>query len=95
MKIYILHFDSTRGDKSSHSQHWNADLCSIGNSLEEAEEQARELIAAHGYVAGELISFLEVLPPQLSHLTQDETLLYLKAQQHTPPCAVFFSRGEV
>jgi hypothetical protein len=95
MKIYMLHFDCQPDGKNTHSSHWNADLCSISNSFEEAEAQARDIIASHAYTAGELISFLEVTPSQISHLSQDETLLYLKAQQHTPLCAVFFSTENI
>lgn len=53
--------------------------------------QAREFITTNGYTAGELISFLEVDPARISHLSQEEAMLYLKAQKHTPPCAVSFS----
>lgn len=91
MKIFILHFDCLAGDKAAAGPHWNADLCSIADTIEEAEAQARDLISSHAYTAGELISFLEVDPARLSQLSQEEALLYLKAQKHTPPCAVSFS----
>jgi hypothetical protein len=91
MKIFILHFDCQPSGKIIAGAHWNADLCCSGNTIEEAEMQAREFITTNGYTAGELISFLEVDQARISKLSPEEAMLYLKAQKHAPPCAVSFS----
>lgn len=91
MPVFILHFDCQPADKTSTTRHQNAQSCSIAETLEQAEAQARDLITVHAHRAGELIAFARVEPEKIAHLSQDEATLYLKAQQHTPPCAVFFS----
>lgn len=91
MPIFILHFACQPTDKTVTTRHQSAESCSIAETLEQAEAQARALITTHAHRAGELIAFARVEQEKIAHLSQDEATLYLKAQQHTPPCAVFFS----
>jgi hypothetical protein len=91
MTIFILHFECQTTAKTPATLYQSADMCSIGDSFEQAEEQGRALIASHGYTAGNLIAFSRVEPEKIARLSQDEATLYLRAQQHTPPCAVFFN----
>ncbi|MCW8917713.1 MAG: hypothetical protein OQL08_02725 [Gammaproteobacteria bacterium] len=90
MPVFILHFDCQPVDKTATTRHQSAESCSIAETLEQAEAQARTLIATHTHSAGDLIAFARVETEEIAHLSQDEATLYLKAQQHTPPCAVFF-----
>ncbi len=92
MPTFMLHFACTPPRDALKSEQWTADACVISDSLEEAEERARELIALRTYQANELIAYAEVEDERIAALSQLEATLYLKAQQSNEGAAVVFSQ---
>lgn len=90
MTIYLLHFEClpmTAGDTPVRR---TAVACVIEDDLQAAEALAREAIAARDYRPGALIAFSTVEHAKVATLSEDEALLYLRAQQMKSGVAVTF-----
>ena len=90
MKSFIIEIHCKPSDKSSSVSFASASICAISETEESAISMAKNLVIDHGYIV-ESVEFVSdkssIIPDKNSQLDE---LLYQKALQREPRCAVQF-----